>query len=154
MKAWVYFARAGARGPVKVGRACNPHKRLRDLSVGSPIALVLIAAVLSDCAEEEENAIKNRLHMHRIRGEWFVAEAVRHEMSRLESRLVAPEDVKPQETPNDSLNVNMNVRVSVEELAAWKAAARSAGMSLSQWARNVVNVDASESEAGVGEGTL
>ena len=120
--------------------------------MGSPIALVLLGAALSLCAEEEENEIKNRLRVQRVRGEWFVAEAVRYEMRRLGSRLVAPEDVKPQETFNDSLNVNMNVRVSVEELAAWKAAARSAGMSLSQWARNVVNADASESEAGVREG--
>lgn len=142
VKSWVYFARQGADGPIKVGHAFNPRGRLRDLSVGSPIALVLLAAVLSDRADEEEGEIKQRLKAHCVRGEWFAAEAVRQEMDRLGLRLVAPEDVTRQETPNDSLKTNLAFRASADELAAWKVAARSAGMSLSQWARNILDVSA------------
>lgn len=151
MKSWIYFARHGADGPIKIGRAYNPHKRVRDLSVGSPIALVILGAVLSMHAEEEEDEIHDRLREHCIRGEWFAAEAVRQEMFRLGSRLIGPEDVSPQETPNDSLKTNMNIRASAEELAAWKMAARAAGMSLSRWARDVTNAGAAESEANAAE---
>ena len=150
MKSRVYFARQGADGPIKVGRAYNPRRRLTDLSVGSPIALVLLGAMLSECAEEEEDALKQRLKAYCVRDEWFAAEAVRQEMNVLVSRMVAPEDVTPQETPNDSLKTNLAFRASAEELAAWKVAARSVDMSLSQWTRNILDA-AAEAEAQAGE---
>lgn len=139
MKSWVYFARHGVDGPIKIGRAYDPHKRVRGLSVGSPIGLVLIGAVLSARADEEEAEIHARLDAHCIRGEWFTAGAVQEEMERLMSRLVMPEDIDPQETENDTLGSNLNIRVTADELTAWKVAARSMGMPLSQWARNVFN---------------
>lgn len=146
MKSWIYFARHGVDGPIKIGRAVDPHKRVRDLAVGSPIPLVLLGAVLSDRSEEEEDEIHARLHEHCIRGEWFAAEAALHEMERLGSRMARPEELMPQATLNDVLNTNVNVRAKPEEMSAWKRAACDVGMSLSRWARSQLDASAGEAE--------
>lgn len=142
MKGWIYFARHGADGPIKIGRAVDPHKRARDLSVGSPIPLVIFGAVLSEAYEEEETEIHVRLDEHCIQGEWFVAEAAFSEMKRLEARMVPADEIIPQRTYNDVLDTNVNVRVFPEEMAAWKRAARRDGMSLSQWTRRELDAAA------------
>jgi hypothetical protein len=144
VKSWIYFARHGAAGPIKIGRAADPHKRVRDLAVGSPIALVLLGAVLSDRPEEEEVEIHTRLSEHCIRGEWFVAAAALQEMKRLEMRVIFPEELKSRETPNDVLDTQMNFRALPEEIEAWKGAARRAGMPLSRWARSQLDAAAGE----------
>lgn len=144
MKGWVYFARQGASGPIKIGRAVDPHKRVRDLSVGSPIPLVILGAVLSEAYEEEEAEIHARLDERCVQGEWFVAEVAFCEMKRLEARMVSPEELIPQKTHNDVLDTNVNVRVRPEEMAAWKLAARRAGMSLSRWTRNELDAAAGD----------
>lgn len=135
MKSWIYFARHGSNGPIKIGRAADPRKRVMDLAVGSPVPLALLGAILSDCAEAEEAEIHARLRAHCIRGEWFTADEALCEMQRLDRRMQSPEALAIQETPNDVLDTNVNFRARPEELAAWKDAARGAGMSLSQWAR-------------------
>ena len=145
MKCWIYFARHGCDGPIKIGRAHDPHKRVRDLSIGSPVALVLLGAMLSAQAEEEEDQIHELLRTSCIRGEWFIAEAVEQEMDRLAARILVPDAIVPEESSNDCFNANMNVRVTAAELTAWKLAAKASGMSLSQWARNVFNACAAES---------
>lgn len=33
MKGWVYFARLGTEGPIKIGRACDPQQRVAGLSL-------------------------------------------------------------------------------------------------------------------------
>lgn len=147
VKGWVYFARHGAEGPIKIGRAYDPHTRVRDLAVGSPIGLVLLGAVLSTSPEKEEVEIHARLHEHCIRGEWFAAEAVLHEMRRLRNRMVLPEKLKRQESPNAGLNrqvhsptvakkdVTVRMRADVSEVKRWRAAARRAKRTLSDWMR-------------------
>jgi hypothetical protein len=145
VKAWIYFACCGTDGPIKIGRAADPHKRVRDLAVGSPIDLVILGAILSERPEEEEAEIHERLREHCVRGEWFVAEMVHQEMKRLETRLVAPDELKSCETPNvDAFGTNVNVRALPEEMLMWKAAAHRAGVSLSQWARNQLDAAAAE----------
>lgn len=136
MKSWIYFARHGTEGPIKIGRAADPHKRARDLAVGSPVVLVLLGAVLSDRPEKEEAEIHARLREHCIRGEWFVADAALQEMKRLEARVVFPDELKSCETPNDVLDTQVNFRALREEIEVWKVAARRADMPLARWARS------------------
>jgi hypothetical protein len=137
---------SGGKRPDQNRAAVNPHKRVRDLGVGSPISLVLLGAVLSETYEEEEAEIHARLDEHCVQGEWFVAEIAFCEMQRLEPRMVPPEELVPQKTHNDVLDTNMNVRVRPEEMAAWKHAAQREGLSLSQWARN--ELEAAAEDAG------
>lgn len=144
MKGWVYFARQGASGPIKIGRAVDPHKRVRDLSVGSPIPLVILGAVLCEAYEEEEAEIHTRLDEHCVQGEWFVADVAFCEMKRLEARMMSPEELIPQKTHNDVLDTNVNVRVRPEEMTAWKLAAQRASMTLSRWTRSELNVAAGD----------
>ena len=147
MKCWIYFARHGTDGPIKIGRAYDPHKRVRDLSVGSPVALILLGAMLSTRAVEEETEIHDRLRASWIRGEWFVADAALQEMKLLADRVLVPDEIRRQKTPVRGFSSTMNVRVRRRELRAWKLAARAAGLPLSQWARNIFNRRAAESDA-------
>jgi hypothetical protein len=62
--------------------------------IGSPVALSVLGAALSDHAAEEEAEIHERLHVHRVRGEWFNAEAALREMSNLGERLITAERLK------------------------------------------------------------
>ena len=62
--------------------------------IGSPVAILLLGAVLSSRAEEEELEIHERLCAYCVRGEWFEAEAVLREMKRLDARLVAADKLK------------------------------------------------------------
>ena len=140
MKGWIYFARHGLEGPIKIGRTEDPFRRLMDLSVGTPIELVLLGAMLSEQTSLEEEEIKQRLSVHHIRGEWFKAEAVLNEMARLGSRVVPPDQVKAcRGDCGWSKSANLNIRVSSDEKALWRATARAQNKSLSEWVREVLN---------------
>jgi len=139
VKCWIYFARHGSDGPIKIGRTYDPARRLGSLSIGTPVTLELLGALLSDRAEEEEAEIHARLQQCLIRGEWFTAEGALQEMKALKAQIVAPDKVFRLETPNDSLAVNLNIRAAPEELALWKEAACRAGMTFSKWIREALN---------------
>lgn len=66
------YAIEGVPGWVKIGKAKNIAKRMRDLQVGSPVPLRLLA-VLSDDASTE-GAFHARWRHLRASGEWFKAE--------------------------------------------------------------------------------
>jgi hypothetical protein len=145
VKAWIYFARCGTDGPIKIGRAFDPRNRVRDLTIGSPTPLLLLGAVLSERAAEEETEIHERLHKECIRGEWFEAEAALREMFSLRERLVTPESLEDVNEPaDDAYGEQFNIRVRSEDVAVWKAAARRADMPLSRWVRIQLNALAEE----------
>jgi hypothetical protein len=56
-------------GPVKIGMAGAPSLRLRDLQVGYPFELELLAELAG--GEQEEAAIHELFREQRLRGEWF-----------------------------------------------------------------------------------
>jgi hypothetical protein len=74
---YVYFVQSGRGGPIKIGKARDPKVRLRELQVGNPVALTLLATLREeqscDCREERwiEKSIQNRFSDLRIRGEWY-----------------------------------------------------------------------------------
>lgn len=69
VKGWVYFARFGTDGPIKIGNARNPKRRVNRLSVCSPREIFLLGAMMSHAAEKEETGLHKRLAGHRVRGE-------------------------------------------------------------------------------------
>ncbi len=93
MKSWIYFARYGEHGPIKIGRGDNPRRRVADFNVGTPAQLILLDGMLSDQAVEEEDELHDRLRAFHVRGEWYDAEIVLEEMKRLGSRLVGADQI-------------------------------------------------------------
>lgn len=86
---YIYVMASNPEGPVKIGRAGSPAKRLGDLQPGHPHRLRVWHAV--SCPEAEaanmEFGIHKRLKDRRLAGEWFnlcVMEAVHetHEVLR------------------------------------------------------------------------
>lgn len=66
---FVYFIQAGDNGPVKIGRAKDPVRRLAQIQTGSHDELHLRAIVPG--ASREERKMHHRFAEARIRGEWF-----------------------------------------------------------------------------------
>jgi hypothetical protein len=66
---YVYFLRAGADGPVKVGLATDPMARMQELQTGNHVALIMIGVIRGGA--DVERAIQRELVPYRIRGEWF-----------------------------------------------------------------------------------
>lgn len=154
MKSWIYFARYGETGPIKIGRADDPHRRVQDLNVATPVQLVLLGAMFSEYADTEEDEIHQRLAVHHVRGEWFEATAVLAEMDRSGSRLLSPDQVVTYEFESAwTRSVNLNIRVKPEEITQWRAAAHAQNKPLSAWVRDLLNpmaeVKADEGEANV-----
>ena len=87
-KGWVYFARLGADGPIKIGHSVNPRRRVAALSSLSPYAITLLTAMPCDDSYSEEQLLHKKLTTSRIKGEWFATAAARNEMEHLAERLV------------------------------------------------------------------
>lgn len=68
----VYFVQSQAGGPIKIGYAAHPTKRLGDLKVGSPQPLVLLLEITGGRALESE--LHARFSAGRLHGEWFAAD--------------------------------------------------------------------------------
>lgn len=59
-------------GPVKIGRGSCANKRLGGLQTGNPYRLQIFGHWRVGClAEEVESLAHDRLHPHRMAGEWF-----------------------------------------------------------------------------------
>ena len=65
---YVYFI-AGETGPVKIGVAVDPQKRLSGLQTSHPIPLAILAVTPGSVQVERE--YHQRFAAHRVRGEWF-----------------------------------------------------------------------------------
>lgn len=66
---WVYFIQGEHGGPIKIGSARRVESRLRDLQIGSPTRLRVLAQV------KTARGLEVMLHRHfaarRLHGEWF-----------------------------------------------------------------------------------
>lgn len=69
----IYFIQAGHDGPIKIGKAVDPEKRLQTLQTGTHEMLRLLAVIPGD--RDRETEIHRRLLAHRYRGEWFAPTA-------------------------------------------------------------------------------
>jgi hypothetical protein len=67
---YVYFIRAGdGDGPIKIGIAYAPRKRMQELQTTSPDKLVLLATIPGDYGHEHH--LHRTFAADRLRGEWF-----------------------------------------------------------------------------------
>jgi hypothetical protein len=108
VKGWVYFARLAADGPIKIGHALNPRRRVSTLSSLSPHVITLLAAMPCDDAVAEEQRLHEKLAIARIKGAWFDAGPVLEEMQTLAERMVSLEHL-----PTVSAPTNQNAQVSL-----------------------------------------
>jgi len=67
----VYFIQQGEDGPIKIGTANDPKKRLTELQTGNPSRLYLLGTVRG--STEREHHLHKRMKEHQTRegGEWF-----------------------------------------------------------------------------------
>ena len=65
----IYFIQSGHDGPIKIGKAVNPHSRIKELQTGSAEKLILLATL--DVEDEAEGELHKALDGSRVRGEWF-----------------------------------------------------------------------------------
>ena len=69
----VYFIRAGEDGPIKIGYAANPRKRLHTVQTAHWQTVRLVRLI--DGGRDVERELHSRYqHLH-IRGEWFLFDA-------------------------------------------------------------------------------
>lgn len=66
---WIYFIRGKEGGPVKIGVANDPKKRLADLQRTCPVELEIIGSRPGDTFAERE--LHDRFADFRVHGEWF-----------------------------------------------------------------------------------
>lgn len=66
---WIYFIRMGIDGPVKIGSAVNPEKRLGQLQTANPYRLTLMAKVPWIAGEEQR--LHEAFRHAQMVGEWF-----------------------------------------------------------------------------------
>jgi hypothetical protein len=78
---YVYWVGPQDRGPVKIGWARNPHKRVSELQTGHPEELVVLALIPG--SRSNERNIHRELASSRIRGEWFDRDAALSTAERL-----------------------------------------------------------------------
>lgn len=66
---WIYYIGSGASGPIKIGWASNPWRRLNELQTGNPEELQMLALEPGVVAME---ALRHTMFAaDRLRGEWF-----------------------------------------------------------------------------------
>lgn len=66
---FVYFIQSGEHGPVKIGLAQDPLRRMAELQTGNPEDLFLRHVVPGKRADEGK--LHHRFREARVRGEWF-----------------------------------------------------------------------------------
>lgn len=66
---YVYFIQRGVRGPVKIGWAKKPEKRLRELQTGASGRLQLLVKVPG--GQQLEHQYHREFAEHRLQGKWF-----------------------------------------------------------------------------------
>lgn len=67
----VYFILASGAGKIKIGRTFDPEWRLKELQIGSPIPLVLMAEAKGSA--KVESFLHSYFDEYRENGEWFRA---------------------------------------------------------------------------------
>lgn len=92
---WVYFITDGV-GHVKIGYTVDVSARVRELQVGNPFPLSVIAAVKGGAQLERE--LHRRFAEHRMCGEWFklAPEIVDYIASLPRPKPMRPEKLKPE----------------------------------------------------------
>lgn len=123
----MYFIRQGKRGPIKIGVATNPERRMRNLQTANDATLRLVEKVRF-AGRAEALEVERQLHElcsdYRISGEWFNPLCLLHLADRIRSSKFASEKERKRlaralaDQPDSK--VEMKIRGLVQEKkAAW-----------------------------------
>lgn len=116
IKRTIYFVQAVDGGPIKIGIAAEPERRVHEMQACCPVKLVILATRSGTYFEEQ--SLHDRLDKHRLHGEWFEdCDEVRAAVKNSE----AYEDDAPEKPIRLRLTESQIRRIVREELA--KAAA-------------------------------
>ena len=74
VRSYVYIIGHPEDGPVKIGVSAKPRDRLRDLQIGNPVKLKILAKFRG--GPDQEAAAHRLLGTYRIQGEWFARSGV------------------------------------------------------------------------------
>lgn len=96
----VYFVQGFDGGPIKIGRARDPHLRVRELQTGSPVPLDLLCTLPG--GEVLEAGLHAAFAGSRLHGEWF---APTLGLESLIENLIAPD-------PSDPESVGLRARIA------------------------------------------
>lgn len=77
---------AADNGLIKIGRAVDPVKRVRDLQSFCPARLTVLAVVRSQRSDFDERSLHIRFDRHRRHGEWFTDIPAIRDWARLEAK--------------------------------------------------------------------
>lgn len=111
---FIYFIQSEQGGPVKVGMAQNPAKRLRELQTGNPFTLEVRRVVIAEPLEE--GRIHRLFAAYRMSGEWFRAHPVLAQMGDcIPDRELADEQLQAPDGPSYRLHADARV----ERMEGW-----------------------------------
>lgn len=65
----IYFVQSGEKGPIKIGKANDPYKRLISLQTSSSETLTILGLMDGDIKEGKD--IHAKFYDCKIKGEWF-----------------------------------------------------------------------------------
>ncbi|MFL6210227.1 MAG: GIY-YIG nuclease family protein [Pyrinomonadaceae bacterium] len=65
----IYFVQSGINGPIKIGYAIEPWKRIKQLQTGNHEMLAFLKAIPGD--KKRETEIHKLLSPHKKQGEWY-----------------------------------------------------------------------------------
>lgn len=65
----LYFVQAGTNGPIKIGVAIDPARRVASLQIGHPEALRILKVIAG--TSKHETQLHLRFWKSHLRGEWF-----------------------------------------------------------------------------------
>lgn len=101
---FVYFIQQGSDGPIKIGLAANPEKRLGTLQSGNPDRLYVRAIIRTAEPKKLEIDLHGLFRQHRVGGEWFqpTAELLAYMEEHGESKEQLAEAVRRRRTVEDA----------------------------------------------------
>jgi hypothetical protein len=68
----IYFIQCnGPKGPIKIGQAVDPNRRLSELRIGCPYPMSMLVTFQPEDADLEERRLHLVFRHLRIHGEWF-----------------------------------------------------------------------------------
>jgi len=131
----IYFLQHGGDGPIKIGRAANPKKRMASMQVACPYDFTMLAVI--DAPISVERGLHAMFDKHWIRGEWFLPAAELIAFIKALPNVELPHDKPPPPKPNGKRGNPYGRKVEIDLAAALKhlrkhgdlsAAARSIGV--------------------------
>jgi hypothetical protein len=79
MSSFVYLIQGENGGPIKIGLARSPERRLRAFQAGCPVRLRLLRVIEGDIVDELW--LQKRFASQRLHGEWFAESTDLHEFA-------------------------------------------------------------------------